>query len=57
MIASTGRAVLVGLRWRDSVSSTDVELYQLLRLQEGKIVDMQDHEHRTRALAALGDAA
>ena len=57
VIASTGHAALVGLRWRDSGSSAEVELYQVLRLQKGKIVDMEDHAHRRRALQALGEAA
>jgi len=57
VIASTAHDVVVRLRWRSSGSSSDVELFQVLRLREGKIVDMQDHEDRSKALKALGHAA
>jgi len=54
VIAATGDGVVVGLRWRGSASSTPRELFQVLRLRAGKVVDMEDHPDRQAALKAVG---
>ncbi len=56
VIAETADGVVVELRWRERERATDVELYQVLRLQDGKIVDMQDFERRRAALRAAAAA-
>ena len=56
VIAETAGGVVVELRWREPERSTDVELYQVLRLRDGKIVDMQDFERRQAALRAAAAA-
>ncbi|MDQ6796865.1 MAG: hypothetical protein M3011_02365 [Actinomycetota bacterium] len=54
MIAATADGVVVGLRWRESVSGPQQEMFQVLRLQAGKVIDMQDHPNRRAALKAVG---
>ena len=49
-IAYTDKGVLVCLRWRESTSGADHELFQVLRFREGRVVDMADHLDRRAAL-------
>ena len=57
MIAATNAGVVVGLQWRDSDGRETTELFQVVRLREGKIVDMEDYRDRHKALNALTAAA
>ena len=57
MIAATNAGVVVGLQWRDSDGRETTELFQVVRLREGKIVDMDDYRDRHKALSALTAAA
>lgn len=57
VITATGTGVVVALRWRQSMSSAPSELFQVLRVRGGKVVDMQDHATRRSALKAVGAAA
>ncbi len=36
--AAAGDGVVVGLRWRESTSGTQQEMFQVLRLEAGKVV-------------------
>ncbi|HYX44704.1 MAG TPA: hypothetical protein VE760_06640 [Acidimicrobiales bacterium] len=45
------------MRWRHGTSGTESEMFQVLRLRDGRIIDMQDHRDRRRALKSLGEAA
>jgi hypothetical protein len=57
VIAATNAGVVVGLQWRDSDGRETTELFQVVRLREGKIVDMEDYRDRHKALNALTAAA
>ncbi|HVE46754.1 MAG TPA: hypothetical protein VNA57_08420 [Acidimicrobiales bacterium] len=57
MIMKTGAGVLVAMRWQEPASSGSSEIFQVLRLRDGSIVDIQDHEDRKRAVTALHEAA
>jgi len=54
VIAATGDGVVVGLRWREAASSPQREMFQVLRLRAGRVVDMEDHSNRRTALKAVG---
>jgi hypothetical protein len=55
VIASTDEGVVVRLGWRKSTSGTAHEMFQVLRLREGRVVDMGDHSDR-RAAPKIIDA-
>ncbi len=55
-MAVTKAGVVVRLQWREPSSSAPSELFQVLRLRDGKVVDMEDHADRLSALRAV-DAA
>jgi hypothetical protein len=57
VIGATGSGVVVGIRWRETDPPADRQLYQVLRLRDGRVVDMQDHPSRGAALKAVGAAA
>lgn len=57
MIAATDEGVVVSLRWREPASTGPHELFQVMRMREGRVVDIQDHAHRKAALKALGAPA
>jgi len=57
VIASTDKGVVVGLSWREAPSSTQREMFQVLRLRAGQVVDMADHLDRRAAMKAVGAAA
>lgn len=44
---------MVELRWQPPDRADEMELYQVLRLRDGKVVDMQDFDHRGAAMAAM----
>lgn len=54
VIASTSAGVAVGLQWREASTPAMCELFQVLRLRDGLVVDMQDHADRRSALKAVG---
>jgi hypothetical protein len=56
VIGATNAGVVVGLRWRETSPPATRELFQVLRLRGGKVVDMQDHADRRAALKAVGAA-
>jgi hypothetical protein len=47
-------AVVVRLRWRPAGGPEDAELFQVLRLRDGLVVDMQDHRDGPGALRDAG---
>ncbi len=55
VVAQTDAGLVVGLQWRRPDRSA--ELFQVLRLRGGKIVDMQDCRDRLEALKAIGAPA
>ena len=57
VIAATSAGVVVGLQWRRWDRPGACELFQVLRLRDGRIVDMQDHRGQKEALRAIGAAA
>ena len=52
VIAANAACVVVRLGWIDPVRSRPVEMFQVLRLRDGKVVDMQDHDRRRAALTS-----
>jgi len=54
VIAATGTGVVVGLMWREQDEPAARELFQVLRLRQGMVFDMEDHADRRRALRAVG---
>jgi hypothetical protein len=54
VIAATEDGVVVSLRWRDARSPKPHQLFQVLRVRDGRIIDIQDHGERRRALKAVG---
>ncbi len=57
VVAQTDAGLVVGLQWRRPERRDAAELFQVLRLRDGKIVDMQDCSDRLEALKAIGAAA
>lgn len=54
VIAATPNGVVVRLGWTDAARRTPVEMFQVLRMRDGRVVDMQDYEQRRAALKGLG---
>jgi len=42
------------LRWREPASTTTNEMFQVLRLRDGRVVDMADYTDRKGAMRAVG---
>ena len=57
VVAQTDAGLVVGLQWRRPDRPGTAELFHVLRLRDGKIVDMQDCRDRLEALKAIGAAA
>ncbi len=57
LVAQTDAGLVVGLQWRRPDGRDTAELFQVLRVRDGKIVDMQDCRDRLEALKAIGAAA
>jgi hypothetical protein len=57
VVAQTDAGLVVGLQWRRRDRRDTSELFQVLRLRDGKIVDMQDCRDRLEALKVIGAAA
>lgn len=53
VLATTDVAVVVGIRWRAPDRKDPVEMFQVLRLRDGRIFDIQDHDRRRSALKAI----
>lgn len=56
VLAESGDAVAVGLRWREAGRDKPREWFQVLRIAQGRVVDMQDFERRGPALRAVAAA-
>jgi hypothetical protein len=54
VLAATDAGVVVGLQWRSPDRDAPIQLYQVLRLRDGRIFDIQDHDRRRAALSAVG---
>jgi hypothetical protein len=54
VLAVTDAGVVVGLRWRAPDRDEAIEMFQVLRLRDGRIVDIEDHDRRRPALSAVG---
>jgi hypothetical protein len=52
VIAEAPGGVVVQLRWREPERAKPTELFQVLRLRDGKVADMEDFERRRPALKA-----
>jgi hypothetical protein len=47
------KGVVVELRWRDTSSDEEFRQYQMLRMRDGLVVDMQDFRQEKSARRAL----
>ena len=56
VVAEVAGVVAVELRWREPDRAKLIELFQVVRLSEGRVVDIQDFERRAAALRAVGAA-
>jgi len=54
VIAAGSLGVVVRLGWTDAARSAPVEMFQVLRMRDGKVVDMQDYDQRRAALKGAG---
>lgn len=54
MVAETAEGVVVDLQWREPASTTNKQLFQVLRLRKGRVVDMADFPNRRAAMKAVG---
>ncbi len=52
VIAEAPGGVVVQLRWHEPERAKSIELFQVLRLRDGKAADMQDFERCRPALKA-----
>lgn len=53
VIAANAVGVVVRLGWTDAARGTSVEMFQVLQMRDGQVVDMQDYEQRRPALKAV----
>lgn len=53
VIVADAAGVVVRLGWTDAVRGTSVDMFQVLRMHDGQVVDMQDYEQRRPALKAV----
>ena len=53
VIAEVPGAVVVQLHWREPDRPDGSELFQVFRLRDGSVVDMQDYERRGAAMKAV----
>ena len=53
VIAANAAGVVVQLGWTDAARGASVEMFQVLRMRDGQVVDMQDHEQRGSALKGV----
>ncbi len=54
VIAANVTGVVVRLGWTDAARGTPVEMFQVLRMRDGQVVDMQDYDQRRTALKGVG---
>ena len=54
VIAANPVGVVVALRWRGRGSDEEHRRYQVLKLRDGLVVDMQDYLREPAALRAIG---
>ncbi|HSS08794.1 MAG TPA: hypothetical protein VLL25_02850 [Acidimicrobiales bacterium] len=52
MVADTGDAVVVRLQWRLTGPSEDRGLYQVLRIRDSKVIDIEDYRSDRAAMKA-----
>ncbi len=53
VIAANTAGLVVRLGWTDSARGTSVEMFQVLRMRDGQVIDIQDYEQRRPALRAV----
>ena len=53
VIAANAAGVVVQLGWTDAARGASVEMFQVLRMRDGQVVDMQDYEQRRPALKGV----
>lgn len=53
VIAANAAGVVVRMGWTDAARGTSVEIFQVLRMRDGQVVDIQDYEQRRPALKAV----
>ena len=53
VVAETPGSIVVALRWRELDHPDASELFQVLRLRDGKVFDMQDYPDRHAAMKAV----
>ena len=54
VLAATAAGVVVGVRWRAPDRDDPFEMFEVLRMRNGRIFDIQDHHRRQSALRAVG---
>ena len=54
VISARDSGVVVHFRWREADAAGMGELFQVLRLRGGRVVDMEDHSNHRSAVRALG---
>jgi hypothetical protein len=54
VIAANPAGLVVRLGWTDARRRTPVEMFQVLRMRDGRVVDMQDYNQRRAALKGVG---
>ena len=52
LIAANAIRLVVRLGWTDAARGTPAEIFQVLRMRDGRVVDMQDYNQRRAALKA-----
>lgn len=57
VIGEIGSTVVVRHEWREANTTKVSEAFQVLRLSGGRVVDIQDHRNRRRALESVGAPA
>jgi len=53
VITATGQGVVAALRWLEGDPAMSREIFQVLRLRDGKVVAMRDYPDRLGALRAV----
>ena len=54
VIAANAAGLVVRLGWTDAARRTPIEVFQVLRMRDGRVVDMQDYNQRGAALKGVG---
>ena len=54
VLAATAAGVVVSVSWRAPDRDDPIEMFEVLRMRNGRIFDIQDHQRRQSALRAVG---